>query len=131
MTEVLVVNNNSVDQTSAVIKSYRQKLHIREINELQRDFALDPDEVATMGPAHEAFPLERGQEILSQRFGDVAVYAESGTVLVDDPDLLVDYVSSMSVEVDVDSLRSHVSSIIDSSGHFPVTRSTGVLVATR
>ncbi len=39
MTEVLVVNNNSVDQTSAVIKSYRQKLHIREINESNQGLA--------------------------------------------------------------------------------------------
>ena len=103
--------------------------HIKEMIELQRQFALDEDEAAGAGAAHETFTVEAGTDLLRGHFSTVEVNSDQGIVEVDDPAAITAYVASMSIAVSIDALEDFVRSRIAAAGFFAVTRSSGLLVA--
>ncbi len=105
--------------------------HIKEITELQRRFTIAGQGSETPSRGHAAFSLESSRPILASRFGHVETHTDASVAQVDSAQLLVDYLESLGGELDLDALRSHIEEVIERDGFFPVTRSTGVFVATR
>lgn len=104
--------------------------HIKQFVDLQKKFAAEPDEAAYAGSAHEPFTLENGPQVLNKHFRHVSVHSAESIAEADDVSLLVRFVESMDVAVDVDRMSDYLQSYIDSYGHFPITRSSGLFVAT-
>ncbi len=104
--------------------------HIKEIVDLQRQFATTSEGAVYASSTHEAFTLENGQGILSEHFQQTEVHAGESMAEADDVGLLVAFVESLDVDVDAARLTDHLKSHIDRHGCFTVTRSSGLLVAT-
>jgi len=56
---------------------------------------------------------------------------DSSPALATDPEILINYMESMDAELNMKSLAEEIRQHISDNGHFAVTRSSGVLVATK
>lgn len=106
--------------------------HIAEILEL---LAQHPpvnagnSDLGSPGPAHAAFTLENGGDMLAEKFSSVDIVRDDSTSLATDPQILVNYVLSMDAQVDEQRLVDTVKDHIARNGHFAVTRSSGLFIA--
>jgi len=105
--------------------------HISELLDLQERHAVSSKEIAHVGLAHTAFTLENGVAPLKQYFSTVRTVVDSSPELATDPEILINYMESMDAELNMKSLAEEVRHHISENGHFAVTRSSGVLVATK
>ncbi len=105
--------------------------HIQEMVALQRLFAAAPDDGHPRSSSHDPFTLENGPMILSEHFAEIEVQAGDSIAEADDAERVVRFVESMDVEVNSVALRAYVQSILESRGVLSVTRSSGLLIASK
>jgi len=101
--------------------------HLREIKALMSDFGIEGGDISA------SFTLENGEEQLREVFGEVRRDDYPDTLRVTDPELLLDYVASISP--DVDSLRQEMRAVVAArvaaEGAFHVVKSTGAFTVAK
>jgi SAM-dependent methyltransferase len=95
--------------------------HLREIKELMSGFGIEGGDISA------SFTLENGEEQLREVFRDVRREDYPDALRVTDPELLVDYVASISPRAGAvrQEMRAAVAARIAADGAFHVVKSTG------
>ena len=114
---------------SSLLSATNSEGHISELLELQERHAVSSKRVAHVGLAHSAFTLENRVTPLEEKFSMVRTIVDSSPVLATDAEILINHMESMNAELNMKSVAEEVRQHIQDSGHFTVTRSSGVLVA--
>lgn len=103
--------------------------HLRELKELMREFAIDGGDISA------SFTLENGEAQLRSAFDDVVRDDHPDSLRVNDPELLLDYIASMTeraaaiVAARREEMRARIEERIAREGAFPIRKSTGLFVA--
>ena len=103
--------------------------HLRELKELMQDFAIDGGDISA------SFTLENGEEQVRSAFAYVERDDYVDALRVTDPELLLDYIASMTpraaviVEERRGEMRARIEERIARDGAFSVRKSTGMFTA--
>lgn len=103
--------------------------HIAEFFDLQKRFAVEVTGLANTGLSYSPFTLENGGPMIEEHFSSVRVVVDKQICKATDPQVVIDYARSMSVELHKEPLAEFVTAQIKRRGHFTVTRSSGMFVA--
>jgi len=95
--------------------------HLRELKELMHEFGIEGTDVSN------SFTMENGEEQLRRVFGTVQRDEYPDSLRVTDPELLVQYIESISGRTP--DVRGAIESRIARDGAFHVVKSTGAFVA--
>ena len=95
--------------------------HLRELKELMREFGIEGTDVSI------SFTMENGEEQLRRVFGNVQRDEYPDSLRVTDPELLVQYIESISGRTP--DVRGAIESRMARDGAFHVVKSTGAFVA--
>ena len=95
--------------------------HLRELKELMHEFGIEGTDVSI------SFTMENGEEQLRRVFGNVQRDEYPDSLRVTDPELLVQYIESISGRTP--DVRGAIESRIARDGAFHVVKSTGAFVA--
>jgi hypothetical protein len=105
--------------------------HIQELDELHRQFDVDPPDGTSLSGHGNVFSIDNGRASLEPHFEAVEVFETESVVKVEDPDPLIAFLLSRDKPMRESALRDHVSRVIEKEGAFRVTRSSGIFVATK